>query len=891
MGEGRYSQEQVERARQTDMVDFLEKRLGVTFEQGNIVKVKQHGNGGQYSSLVVHKGSNRAFYNAEGNKSYNAVDWLMIREGYSYQAALEEILHESPDGTKIQSPTYKPAYKVYERTAEAPVKQEFEMPVLSSDTRRSFAYLTQARGIPDYIVNSAYQEGIIKEDERHNVVFVGYDNNNEAKYGAKRGTYTPAGKQAYKRDVSGSDKAFAFKLVGKDTETIYVTEAAIDALSLAAIEDRFNGKDAYKEKTFISTGGAGVDNAIEQFCKDHNVKVINICFDNDQAGENGMRKIMEKYQQQGYVVNDMRASMAHDYNDELIQLNANPNFYPAPPITTQKGSNAMQSQNNDLAKYQQEVIDYEINNLVNIGNSLLEAGYTKEDTYKILSSILEAGKNAVDNQFGTPQHEVQHNFSVLPPPASQQQQPQQSTWGRQPQQQARTEVPRDNVYIDKATRELVERNPQLDSYAKSAVQEAKRIYADLEAKGLVTTSYTKNGEPYKDKMVISLSPAVTKDEYGNKVNVLKEDGTPVFRINAAITNSVDNQRVKLSLTADEPAGSNPISFRSMVAYVNDFNNGEKNTSIVLQKDIANSNLSQGIKAMAGAIAESTPSIRQSQQQYQRQPQQGASQQAQYAQRQSQQPQQATWGKQQQPQYQSQQPAPQQTWGRQPQQPQQQPMQQEQRTNWRGQPVQQPQPQAQAGYRVTPVQQPAQQYRQPEPQYQPQQPVPQQQAQYQQRQQTPYQSPQGKSDLFADSRLNDTFFRNLKYAKQGSFHENAQGNIVADLSVRKQVEYNKVVVGHIASQKSVELSYNGDTPTATFVDFSCNAGGYARQQGEPPYREPIINLDVLNKLDNDEVRYRAGRHLGVDIPNPRENYQTQEQNYAKPKKPSTGFEQA
>lgn len=59
---------------------------------------------------------------------------------------------------------------------------------------------------------------------------------------------------------------------------------------------------------------------MEQFCKTHDVKTINICFDDDEAGKNGMEKIMQKFREKGYEVNDMRASLAHDYNDELLAL-------------------------------------------------------------------------------------------------------------------------------------------------------------------------------------------------------------------------------------------------------------------------------------------------------------------------------------------------------------------------------------------------------------------------------------------------------------------------------------------------------------------------------------------------------------------------------------------
>lgn len=86
-------------------------------------------------------------------------------------------------------------------------------------------------------------------------------------------------------------------------------------------------KNAYREKTYLSTGGAGIDNALEQFCNTHDVKVINVCFDNDIAGHNGMLKIKEKYEAMGYIVNDMCSTLAHDYNDLLVAVRNNDRLY------------------------------------------------------------------------------------------------------------------------------------------------------------------------------------------------------------------------------------------------------------------------------------------------------------------------------------------------------------------------------------------------------------------------------------------------------------------------------------------------------------------------------------------------------------------------------------
>ena len=339
----KFTDEQVERAKNIDVRTFLEKTEGYVFQQhGRYLKCQNPEQTGQPSSLTVDTNLNRIFYNSEtGKKPLSALDWCKEIRNLDFQSSMQLILGESPHGERAEKP------KFHQHISEPinSVSKELNLPEKSDTSKNVYAYLTKTRGIPANIVNDCLKNGTIYQDERRNAVFVGYDDNKQAKYAARRGTFTPDGKEPFKRDCSGSDKKFAFKLEGKSTDTVYVAEAAIDALSLAALEDKFNGSGAYKEKTYISTGGAGIDNALEQFCKTHDVKTINICFDNDEAGKSGMENIMKKFREKGYEVNDMRATLAHDYNDELVKFNNDPKFYKEPPITVRPPETVVQKQN------------------------------------------------------------------------------------------------------------------------------------------------------------------------------------------------------------------------------------------------------------------------------------------------------------------------------------------------------------------------------------------------------------------------------------------------------------------------------------------------------------------------------------------------------------------
>lgn len=351
----KYSNEQIERAKNVDVRSFLEQVEGFTFQQnGKYLKCANPGRTGQPSSLSIDTKLNRIFYNAQtGNRPLSAIDWCTQVKQMDFQSALKLVLNEEPQGerTATRNQRYRPQNRQPQNNRppqnntqprfqqhipqnEPEEKRELYLSEAANTTRNAFDYLTKEREIPANIVNDCIKNHLIYEDTKKNVVFVGYDDF-KPQYATRRGTYNVEGKEPFKRDCAGSDTSYAFRLEGKNTDTIYVAEGATDVLSLAALEDKYHGTDAYKEKTYLSTGGAGIDKAIEQFCKTHDVKTINICFDNDEAGRNGMNKIMEKYRELGYTVNDMRASLAHDYNDELKLSNKNPNFYAKPPITVE----------------------------------------------------------------------------------------------------------------------------------------------------------------------------------------------------------------------------------------------------------------------------------------------------------------------------------------------------------------------------------------------------------------------------------------------------------------------------------------------------------------------------------------------------------------------------
>ena len=238
----------------------------------------------------------------------NALDYLTTVEGVSFLDAVQRILGE---------PSHMPPKS--EPTAPLP-KTEFTLPPKHADTRRVFAYL-RSRGIDVEIINHCIKHGQLYEDaERHNCVFVGYENGKPA-YGALRGTLSET---TFAGEVPGSDKRFSFAVpLCAGGKTLCVFEAAIDALSYLTLL-KLRRQDWRAANTLSLSGiyrprkdgSIRFPAALEQYLADNpGVKRIVLCLDNDAPGRATASAIKEALA--GYEVIDNPPHSGKDYNDQL----------------------------------------------------------------------------------------------------------------------------------------------------------------------------------------------------------------------------------------------------------------------------------------------------------------------------------------------------------------------------------------------------------------------------------------------------------------------------------------------------------------------------------------------------------------------------------------------
>ena len=295
-----FSPEQLDRAKNADLIAFLSAYMGLEFKRaGKYYQCKQH------SSLVVYADRKGFVWNSQNISGGDTIDFLRKVEGKSFLEAVETIIGESA------AMTYKPAPKYRAEAGQLVLPERAE-----GKYNRVYAYLSQTRGISPDVISDFMKSKQIYQDTKGNCVFVGYDEKGTAKFGAVRTTLTD---RKYRGDCKNSDKRYAFHQIGTDTTRLYVFEAPIDLLSHCTMTDQAFGKTgAYKEQTRLALCGSS-DVALKAFLERHpEVTTINFRLDNDEAGRTAVAKYKAEYQALGYKVNAV-FSKNKDVNEDLLK--------------------------------------------------------------------------------------------------------------------------------------------------------------------------------------------------------------------------------------------------------------------------------------------------------------------------------------------------------------------------------------------------------------------------------------------------------------------------------------------------------------------------------------------------------------------------------------------
>ena len=278
-----YTQEQIDRANQADLVSFLQSQGEQLTRAGQEYRWKRH------DSLTVR---GNKWYRHSQSKGGAPIDFVMEFFGKSFTEAVELLTGE------------KGAALPPDRPSPAPLSN-FRLPPRNTDNRTTRNYLTAARRIDEDVTGFFFATGdIYEEAAHHNAVFVGRDEDGVPRYAHQRGT---AG--SFRLDVKGSDKAFNFCYRGEG-ERLFVFEAPIDLLSFLCLF-----KKDWQKQSYLALGGVG-EKALLRFPSDRpNIKTVYLCLDSDQAGSGACSRLAE-FVPEGLTVHCL-VPLYKDWNEVL----------------------------------------------------------------------------------------------------------------------------------------------------------------------------------------------------------------------------------------------------------------------------------------------------------------------------------------------------------------------------------------------------------------------------------------------------------------------------------------------------------------------------------------------------------------------------------------------
>ncbi|MGF6990530.1 hypothetical protein M2150_001795 [Lachnospiraceae bacterium PM6-15] len=294
----------VAKAREMDVLTYLrnyEPSELIRFS-GETYTTKSH------DSLKISNGKWCWFSEGIGGKS--ALDYLIKVRGFSFMEAVEQIVGR----TEAREPVY------VAKLSEVKPK-DLLLPPRHENNRRVEAYL-KSRGIDKELIQFCIDTGRIYESKPyHNVVFVGFDENEKPRYANLRGIGTD-----FRGDANGSDKHYSFGIsANEDKSKLHVFESAIDLLSFASIK-KYEGEE-WNSYNLLSLAGvyqprkvieeSTLPAAITQYLKNQNqIKEVVLCLDNDRAGQLATKAIQTVMSKE-YNVSVAPPPRGKDYNDYL----------------------------------------------------------------------------------------------------------------------------------------------------------------------------------------------------------------------------------------------------------------------------------------------------------------------------------------------------------------------------------------------------------------------------------------------------------------------------------------------------------------------------------------------------------------------------------------------
>ncbi len=252
-----------------------------------------------HDSLKISNG--KWYWWSRGIGGRSALDYLIEVEGIPLVEAVQRI--NAMEGIEKSVPSiYVPSHK------------PFVLPERNSNNDRVLQYL-HMRGIDREVIEMCIAFDTLYEDVRHNCCFVGFDETRSPRYAMLRSSDP---NRSFLQEVAGSDKRYSFSLPPTESTKLYITESAIDALSLYVLRD--NAPDNYLSIAGANTPrGNTLPLALEHYLSMHQqIESVCLCLDNDRAGIQAAKAIQARLPEQ-YRTELLPPQEEKDYNEQLMR--------------------------------------------------------------------------------------------------------------------------------------------------------------------------------------------------------------------------------------------------------------------------------------------------------------------------------------------------------------------------------------------------------------------------------------------------------------------------------------------------------------------------------------------------------------------------------------------
>ena len=259
MSQAQVSKEQIERARQASLADYVQRK-GFDCE---LSRRELHVKGFGGLNINIETNSWYCFSQSKGSK--NPIDCLTEIFGMDFKNAVIELAGGSF--------TYIEDYKPFKPVVTEQKSKELILPEKATNMKRVYAYLCNTRKISSDIVSRLAHEGLLYQDVKGNAVFL--HKSNGSIIGAEiQGTSTY---KRYKGVATGTSNS-VFSLIYGVLDKCYVFESTIDLISFSQIVTQ----DVLRNSVLISMAGLK-PSAIQPYIE-KGMSVFS-CVDNDEAGQ------------------------------------------------------------------------------------------------------------------------------------------------------------------------------------------------------------------------------------------------------------------------------------------------------------------------------------------------------------------------------------------------------------------------------------------------------------------------------------------------------------------------------------------------------------------------------------------------------------------------------